>query len=248
MPENAQRDRIWLIIGGRNTGKSVLLKDLLYKTQRNTDLCMGMTGTISTADMFRTCMPPDFVYQDGYDYDKADQYLTSCTDLAKKGKVRHTTICLDDVVFDPKVFKNKTQQALHLNGRHFKTSVFETTQYAMVVPTVIRANIDYVIALRDCVTASKRRLFENFYGIFPSYAEFDKVFTEVTKNYGALVLDRTQTSGNITDLITHYRASPSLPGFSLGKPIFFKLGNMYNNSKKKREQSGIARKNIKRIA
>jgi phage terminase large subunit-like protein len=74
-PDTAQRDRIWLLIGGRNSGKTVLLKDLLYRTQRHTcDLCLGMTATVSTANMFKTIMPPDFVYSKGYSYAIADAY------------------------------------------------------------------------------------------------------------------------------------------------------------------------------
>ena len=234
-PSAAQPDRIWLLIGGRNTGKTVLLRDLLYKTQRKTcDMCLAMTATISTANMFKKIMPTSFVYQNGYNYDVADAFLEACSANAEKGKIRHTVLVLDDVVFDNKILKNKTQQALHLNGRHFHTSIFETSQYSMLIPTVIRANIDYVFALKETVRANRRRLYENYFGVFASFAEFEKVFSEVTKNYGAIVLDRTQSSGMLKDLIKYYRSVDNTPDFKLGRPVFYKLHDIYNQKVEKK--------------
>jgi hypothetical protein len=139
---------------------------------------------------------------------------------------------MDDVVFDNKILKNTTQQSLHLNGRHYNTSIFETSQYSMLIPTAIRANIDYIFALKETVRANRRRLYENYFGVFPTFAEFERVFSEVTKDYGALVLDRTQSSGLIKDLIKYYRAPKSTPPFKLGRRVFYRLSGMYHEKAK----------------
>ena len=222
-PEKAQRDRVWLILGSRNTGKSVLLKDLLYRTQKDADLVMGMTQTMSTGKMFRCLMPPHLVYTDGYSYEKADEFLKLSSDMAAASKERHTCLVMDDVVFDNKILKSKTQQNLHLNGRHYHTSIFNTSQFSMLVPTTIRANCDYIIALKETVRANRRRLFEHYFGIFDTFGDFERVFNECTKNFGAMVLDRTQSTGRVEDLIKYYRAQPGTPSFRLGKKIFWDL-------------------------
>ena len=222
-PREAQKDRVWLLLGSRNTGKSVMLKDLLYHTQHGTDMVMGMTQTMSTGNMFKTIMPPGLVYSDGYDYAKADVFLQQAAALAQKGKVRHSTLVMDDVIFDTKVLKSKTQQNLHLNGRHYHTSIFNTSQFSMLVPTTIRANCDYIVALKETVRANRRRLYEHYFGVFPSFLDFEKVFLKCTADFGAMVLDRTQSSGDTEKLISFYRASPEIPPFRMGRKVYWDM-------------------------
>jgi hypothetical protein len=235
-PLKAQKNRVWLLIGGRNTGKSVLLLDLLYKTQRETDFVLAMSATISSIEMFKAILPPGCVYTDGYDYDKADQFLALTSQLSMNGKKRNVTLCLDDVMFDSKVMKCKTQSNLHLNGRHYNTCVFNTTQYSMLIPTAIRSNVDYVFALKETVRANRRRLFEHYFGTFTTFAEFEKVFSECTREYGALVLDRTQSSGNTEDLIKYYKADVDIPKFQLGLPVFYKMAGVIKEMLKKKRK------------
>ena len=49
------------------------------------------------------------------------------------------------------------------------------------------------------------------------------VASQVTENYGVLVLDNTKRSNDVQDLITWYRANPHLPDFKIGKPIFWAM-------------------------
>ena len=201
-PEEEKRDRVWLIIAPRGSGKSVLLLDLLYKTSKHYDFGIGMTATAETVDSFKRVLPTDMIYSNGYDYEAADKFLEISKELSDKKKERHGVMILDDCMFDSKVMTSKTQQALHLNGRHYNTTIFNTTQYAMIIPPVIRSNIDYVLCLQELELSNKRRLFEMFYGCFTSFQEFNTVFTNVTRDYGCLVLDNTTVSGRTEDVIS----------------------------------------------
>ena len=42
----AEPSRVWLIVGARNTGKTVLLRDILYKMRRHIDFAVAMTTTV----------------------------------------------------------------------------------------------------------------------------------------------------------------------------------------------------------
>ena len=61
----AEPDRVWLIIGARNTGKTVLLRDILYKMRRHIYFAVAMTTTVSTAEMLKKVLPPKLVHSDG---------------------------------------------------------------------------------------------------------------------------------------------------------------------------------------
>jgi GTPase SAR1 family protein len=231
-PLTSKHNAVWLIIGPRNTGKTVLVKDLLHATHTRYDVSIGMTMTKQSADDMRDFMPPIFVYDNGYDYSAADRFLNTCKVLCDRGKVRSALFNMDDCMYDNKVMKTLTQKNLHLNGRHFNTTVFNTTQYCMIIPSDIRTNVDYVIVLRDSILANKRRLYEYFFGMFPSLAEFNKVFDSCTQNYGAMVLDKTSPSTALEDCVKWYRSSPNTPPFKIGKSIFYKFSDRLIQYKK----------------
>ena len=231
-PATAKADCVWLLIGARNTGKTVLLQDLLYNQRHNIHFPIAMTATVSTVQLFQRFMPHSLIYDDGYDFGKADNFLKIAEELVKANKTRHAALITDDVMYAAsEILRSKTQSKLHMNGRHYHTAMFNTTQYAMSIPPQIRANCDYVFAMADPVQANRKRLHQQFFGLFATFQEFNRVFSQCTENYGCLVLDRTQSSGKLEDMVKWYKANPDLPPFKLGKPIFYRLPTMLSKTK-----------------
>lgn len=222
-PATASRKRCWLIIGGRNTGKSVLLKDLLIKTNRGDEMIVAMTATVSTANMLRQMLPEGFVLDEGYDHVKADQFLAMGRKLVRMGKQKNLTLVTDDIMYDKSFMQSETQSQLALNGRHYNFTTFNTTQYSMLIPPNIRSNMDYIFVLKETNRSNRKKLFEHYFGIFKTFQEFDEVFQHYTKNYGALVLDRTQSSGLTKHQVLHYRADASMRPVHIGKESYFRM-------------------------
>jgi len=80
-PSAMKPHSISLIIGCRNSGKSVLLRELLFKTRKNYDVGMAMTATEATAESMRKIFPASLVVGDGFDFSRADTFLNSAKDL-----------------------------------------------------------------------------------------------------------------------------------------------------------------------
>jgi hypothetical protein len=217
-----EKNRIWLIIGGRNTGKSVLLEDILFNISKNLDLCCLMCPTLPTRKQMLNHMPSMFIH-DRYDYDMAQSFFDVAEEMTNKNKTRYLGLIIDDCVFDKKIMNTETQRALHLNGRHINTSLFVTTQYCMTTPAVIRGNIDYVIALKEPNKNIRKKLYEYYFGIFPNFKAFENLFQRITNNYGCLVFDRTQPTNSLANCVFHYKATYPVPEFKLCKPIYFYL-------------------------
>lgn len=218
-PSTAKRNSVWLLIGARNTGKTVLLVDLLYNTRNNYDFAMAMTATMSTVEILREHIPDRLIFKTGYDFDAGDKFKETCSLIRSDSKTRYSCLAQDDCMFDNKVMKTETQRYLYLNSRHDNVTLFNTTQYCMLIPSHIRTQVDFIFALRENIMANKKRLYEYFFGMFPTFSEFDKVFSECTKNFGAFVLDKTKA----TPTVHWYIANPRTPKFKLGKPVFWKM-------------------------
>jgi hypothetical protein len=57
--------------------------------------------------------------------------------------------------------------------------------------------------------ANRKRLYDFFFGEFKTLNDFSKVLTEVTKNYGVLILDKTNPTNSLQSCMFHYKANPS---------------------------------------
>jgi hypothetical protein len=231
-PRLAKKDAVWLIIGPRNSGKTFLTSDILYNTRHLYDMGFAICGTEGAAENCRKFLPSRLVHT-GYDAKVVDQFLEVCTELRGKGKERHVVLIEDDLFSNPSYIKSPTQVALHVNGRQIFTSKITCCQYAMFIPAGIRGNIDFVLAMRDTNIANRKRLYDYFFGSFPNFKEFNRVFEQCTKDYKCLVIDKTKVSGNIADSIKWYKSAEHTPPFRLGKPIFFYLSKHIDEENRK---------------
>lgn len=224
-PGSCKPHRIFLLLGGRGTGKTTLLFDLLYHMRSRFDFVLAMTSTTETYDMLSTIMPKRMIYSKGYDYGVSDAYMKTCKKMVRVGKARSSCLILDDVVYDKNVLRSQNIRELAFNGRHQNTCLIITCQYLMNLPCDIRGNIDYVFTCRENINSNRKKLYEYFYGGFPAFGDFCRVLTACTADYGVLVMDRTNASSTIESSMFHYRASLKLPEFKLGKSIFYNLSD-----------------------
>jgi hypothetical protein len=101
-------------------------------------------------------------------------------------------------------------------------------QYALGVPPSLRTNIDYTFILRENITANRKRIYDNYAGMFPSFESFCTVLDQCTNNFECLVIDNTVTSNKIEDCVYWFRAEKR-PAFRLGAAQFW-LENGQNDS------------------
>ena len=102
-PASTKHSRIWLIIGPRGSGKTILLRDILYRTRKQYDIGVAMTATTSTVDTFKDFIPYHLIYKKGYNYEQCETLLTTCKELTAQGRQQKALLILDDCMFDSKV-------------------------------------------------------------------------------------------------------------------------------------------------
>ena len=112
------------------------------------------------------------------------------------------TFCiLDDCLFDNTWTKDKLMRLLFMNGRHWKIMLVITMQYPLGIPPNLRTNIDYVFILREPYIANRKRIWENYAGMFPTFESFCQVMDQCTENYECLVIDNNAKSNQLHDQI-----------------------------------------------
>ena len=227
--DDMKKHRIICLIGKRSTGKSVLLRDIMYHVSQKVDFGVAMTPTEDTAAMFREHMPTNLIYN-GFNSNKLESMLSMQRDLGRNNKQRDLFVLMDDCMYDKKMLKSVVIRDLFMNGRHYKVMYMTCMQYIMDMPPDLRTNVDYVFALKENILANKQKLWKYFFGMFEKFDDFNKVMDRCTENFGVLVLDNTVPSNKIDDIVFWYRAELKLPPFFMGKNKFWKLSRNLNKT------------------
>ena len=226
-----------VLIGRRDTGKSFLVRDLLYYHQ---DIPIGtvISGTEAGNGFYGKMVPKLFIH-DEYNTAIIENILKRQKSVLKQIKkemeaYKKTTIdprafvILDDCLYDNKWTKDVMMRLLFMNGRHWKIMLVITMQYPLGIPPNLRTNIDYVFILREPYIANRKRIYENYAGMFPTFESFTQVMDQCTENFECLVINNNSKSNKLVDQIFWYKAE-SHSNFKLGSKEFWELSKDLNS-------------------
>ncbi len=113
----------------------------------------------------------------------------------------------DDCTDDTKLFKKPIIQDYYKNGRHWHMLHINSVQYCLDVPPAIRTCIDGSFILRESNDKTRRKLYENYASIIPTYNDFNDIMDEITTDFTSLYIDNRSISNNVEDCIYYYKAN-----------------------------------------
>jgi hypothetical protein len=261
---NENKGPVVVLIGKRDTGKSFLVRDLLYYQQ---DIPIGtvISGTEEGNGFYGKMVPRLFIH---HEYNSAiiENILKRQRTVLKQVKkemetYKRTTIdprafvILDDCLYDNTWSRDKLMRLLFMNGRHWKIMLVITMQYPLGIPPTLRTNIDYVFILRENYIANRKRIYENYAGMFPTFEAFCQVMDQCTENYECLVINNNSKSNKLNDQVFYYKAD-NHNDFKLGSKEFWELSKglpdedqeeQYDPNKTKKRGAG-PRINVKKTS
>ena len=150
-------DKVCVFIGKRETGKSFLVKDLLY-FHKKVPIGTVISGTEGANQFYGKMVPSLFIHDEYTPAVVANAVKRQKLVVKKKMKEEHlygksninpsAFLILDDCLYDNSWVKDVNIRSLFMNGRHYKMLFIITMQYALGIPPNLRTNIDYVFILR----------------------------------------------------------------------------------------------------
>ena len=220
-----------VLIGRRDTGKSYLVKDLLYHHQ---DIPIGtvISGTEAGNGYYAKLVPKLFIHEE-YNTAIIENILKRQKMVIKQIKKENeaygrsnidgrTFVILDDCLYDNSWAREKLMRLLFMNGRHWKVLLVITMQYPLGVPPNLRTNIDYTFILREPYITNRKRIYENYAGMFPTFESFCQVMDQCTENFECLVISNNAKSNKLCDQVFWYKAEPHRD-FKLGSKEFWEM-------------------------
>ena len=220
--------RTCVFIAKKNTGKTTLIKDILYH-QRKIPMGVVMSGTEESNEHYQQFIPDSFIYGK-FEPPVIEKIISHQQSVIKKLKTEEKEdfknpnnsvfVVLDDCMFDTKWTRDTNMRSVFMNGRHYRIFFMLAMQYCMDLPPALRANIDYLFILKENIIQNREKIYKNFFGIFPTFDAFNEVLNQCTQNYECLVLDNSSTSGKIEDVVFWYKAKVGRK-FRMGSPALW---------------------------
>lgn len=196
-----------LAIGKSGTGKSTIAFDLLYH-HRKIEKGVCISGTQDGLEDYAKIMPKLYIF-DEYKPEILQKVIkTQRTSIKNKGK-KNTSNCLlvmDDCLFDDSFTKHKEMKYIFFNSRHDKILFLLTMQFPMGIPPALRSNADFIFILRENIIANRKRIYEQYAGMFPNLDVFCNIMDECTEDFNCLVIHNTSKSNKFEDQVFWYKA------------------------------------------
>ena len=213
-----------VLIGRRDTGKSFLVRDLLYY-QQSIPIGTVISGTEEGNGFYGNHVPKLFIhneYNTGIIENVLKRQRGVLKEIRKEQEMRRrsnidprTFLILDDCMYDASWTRDKMMRLLFMNGRHWKIMLIITMQYPLGIPPNLRTNIDYIFILRENIVSNRKRIYDNYAGMFPTFEVFCQVMDQCTENYECLVINNNAKSNKLDEQVYWYKAN-SHPSFKIG--------------------------------
>lgn len=222
------------MIAKRATGKSFLTREIMFH-KRNIASTIAISRTEKLNSFYSDFIPDSFIYSE-YDssilsrvYERQSQINEDNKIRKKEGKKEKddsVMLIMDDCMSSKGTWlKDPNITELFFNGRHHKLSFILTMQYAVGIPPEMRSNFDYIFLLAEDNISNRKRLYDHYAGMFPSFTSFCDAFSTITENYGIMVINNRIHSKDIRDKVFWFKAKAEVPDFKVGSKKFHKFHN-----------------------
>jgi hypothetical protein len=210
------------IIGKRGTGKSYVTRELLFH-KRDIPSTVVVSKT-EKLNKFYGDFIPDINIHENYSNDLLNTIYERQKQIFKDNKQRQCEgkqlkdarlmLAMDNCMSSNSSWvKEEPIQELFFNSRHYHLSFILTMPYSLGIPPEMRSNFDYIFLLAEDFTNNKKRLYEHYAGMFPDFNSFNETFTELTENFGIMVINNKIHSMDITEKVFWYCAEEA-PDFN----------------------------------
>ena len=233
------QDAVVIFIGRRRTGKSTLVRDLLFHHQ---DMPLGtvISGTEESNSFYGKMIPPLFIHNEFTplvldNFVKRQKMIMGKIQTDAKAQVRskldpRSFMILDDCMYDDSWTHDKNIRYLFMNGRWLKAFFIITMQYPLGIQPALRTNVDYVFILREPYLNNRKRIFDNYASAFPSFEFFCQIMDQFTHNYECIFIYNKSQSAKLEDCVFWYKADTH-GDFRIGAPQFWQHSASYYRDK-----------------
>jgi len=220
---DSRKSPMMVLIGKKDTGKSFLVRDILYNVQKEFPVGTVISATEAVNEFFQTMVPSKLIH-DKYSPAIVTNVIRRQMNIKSKRNGDKASrggsssidprafLILDDCLYDAKAWINEeSTKYVFMNGRHIDLMTIITMQYPLGITPNLRTNVDFIFILRENVLGNRRRIYENYAGMFPTFEMFCSFMDQCTENFECMVICNNVSSNKLEDQVFWYKASEHPP-------------------------------------
>lgn len=219
---DSRKSPMIVVIGKKDTGKSFLVKDILYHAQNAFPVGTVISGTEVANEFFQHMVPSKLIH-DKYKPDivmntiKRQLAVKTARNQDKHKSGGNSNIdpraflILDDCLYDATWIREESTRYVFMNGRHIDLMTIITMQYPLGITPNLRTNVDFIFILRETMINNRKRIYDNYAGMFPTFEMFCQFMDQCTENYECLVICNGVSSNKLEDQVFWYKAAEHPP-------------------------------------
>lgn len=203
-----------VMIAKRGSGKSWVVRSLLEYFK---DIPAGMiiAPTDRMNSFYGRFFPDTFIFYE-YKSEIIEKVLNRQQDIIEKAKKKlemgkkmddRAFLVMDDCLGQKGSWvRDKPIQELLYNGRHYKLMYILTMQFPLGITPELRSNFDYIFLLAEDYISNKKRIYDHYAGMFPTFDSFRQVFDQLTDDFGAMVIVNRGVKKTLFEKVYWYKA------------------------------------------
>lgn len=203
-----------VMVAKRGSGKSYVCRAILHHFH-SIPCGIIISRTEKMNAFYGTFFPDSFVFYE-YKTEIIEKILKRQEIMIEKARKKleqgkkldpRSFIIMDDCLSQKGAWvRDQPIQELLFNGRHYKIMYILTMQFPLGITPELRINFDYIFLMAEDTISNLKRIYDHYAGMFPNFYSFKQVFTELTKDFGCMVIVNRGSRTNIFEKIYHYKA------------------------------------------
>jgi len=219
------------IIAKSNSGKSWVIREIMKKMS---DIPAGViiAPTDRLNKFYDTIFPPSFIHHE-YKPEimekllkRQDMIIDKNNKRKKEGKTPLDTrvlFIMDDCMSAKKQWAEDANFLSIMNeGRHRHINYILSMQYSLGILPEYRSQFNFIFLLAEDIRMNRKKLYDHYAGMFPSFELFESVFLQMTQNYGCMVIDNSSRSIDLKERIFYFKAD-DIKDFAFGNNRFIEF-------------------------
>lgn len=199
-----------LLIGKRGSEKKSTIKNIIsnfYKTSPTTENCIIIDPMEEEESFYKDHFPEAKIH---YNFSEGrndiESYISKFNKHGNNGNKKRGIIVLNDYISLCKEIRTDDLLArIMFNGRHYGLQFIMSVQVPLGISPELRANFDYVFLAKENLSTNKKRLYEQYAGMFPNFSSFNEVFQELTVNNAFMVVMNREGETELLDRFFYYK-------------------------------------------
>jgi len=234
---SVQDNSVCLLIGRRSTGKTPLIKDLLWYKQ-SFPIGVVVEGSNSYSDI----VPSLFVYEEYHSsiIKRVLERQTAVTTKICEGESfdRRAFVCMDDCLYDNRWVPDRYMRSLFIKGRHYGLLTIMAIHYAMRLPSALCEQFDVVFIMHETQHSVRMHLYTQFAStIIPTFELFCILMDTLNDKKTCLVINTHGPSEKPWNQCVFWYTPETHPAFKIGSHALWERSAAYERLKNAEENA-----------